>query len=169
MRQMMYGSVSSVITVLLLGGCASDGTNLLTTASTPKSEAKAIVDPKCVTLLSRIEALKKEGTVARVEKAADGKTRSVMVKRSALSKVAELNQAYGDYQANCSKAGLTQTAKATKPAAAQPTQAATANSTATTPATTASATPAKPATTNNAQASSAASSAALTAALKPKN
>ncbi|MEM6473304.1 MAG: hypothetical protein AAF802_27340, partial [Planctomycetota bacterium] len=56
MRQMMYGSVSSVITVLLLGGCASDGTNLLTTASTPKSEAKAIVDPKCVTLLSRIEA-----------------------------------------------------------------------------------------------------------------
>ncbi len=106
MRMIQLGSLSGLALVTVLAGCAGNGTNLLTTATVPKPQAKAVVDPRCVALLAQIEQLKADGTVGRVEKAADGKTSSVRVKRAALGKVAELNQAYAAYQTECSKPGL---------------------------------------------------------------
>lgn len=107
MRRIQFGSLSGLVLVTALAGCAGDNAGLLTTATVPKTKPAAVkADPRCVTLLSKIEALKTEGTVAKVEKAAEGKTRSVMVKRAALSKVAELNKAYAEYQQYCSSKAL---------------------------------------------------------------
>ena len=47
----------------------------------------------------------KRGRSGRVEKAAVGKSKNVVIKRAALGKVAELNKANAEYKALCSKAG----------------------------------------------------------------
>lgn len=89
--------------VLTLGACAND--TLLsfsdgpTTASLP---AKPAVDPACASLASRIEALRKEGVVERVEAASKGKGATVSVKRASLGQIAELEKANADFQARCS-------------------------------------------------------------------
>lgn len=86
-----------------LAGCANDGTlatsNLTTSAVTPAAAPKP--DPACVTLAAQIETLRKEGTIDRLQQAADGKSASVQVKRAALSKQAELNKANAEFQARC--------------------------------------------------------------------
>ena len=136
-------TVSLAAGCALLAGCASDGQGLLTTASVPKKEAVATVDPACLALQNRIALLRQEGTVGRVEKAAAGKSKTVVIKRAALAKVAELNQANSEFRSRCSKLPV-QTAKAPT-AAVTPQQAAatvasaarTANTTATTARTTA--------------------------------
>lgn len=90
---------------VLLTGCASDGTGPFATGSLANEgdkTAAAKVNPACVELGSRIDSLRKEGTIGRLEKAADGKSSSVQVKRSALAKQAELNKAYAEYQDKCS-------------------------------------------------------------------
>ena len=67
-------SQALVLASLLLVGCANDGTtNLFTTGALGTSEtaaAEAKVDPACVSLVSRIEGLRKEGVADKIEKAA---------------------------------------------------------------------------------------------------
>lgn len=87
-----------------LAGCASDGAfgtsaNMTTSAVTPVAAPK--VDPACVTLAAQIDSLRQEGTIDRLQKASEGKTASVQVKRASLAKQAELNKANADFQAKC--------------------------------------------------------------------
>ena len=110
-----------IAATLVVAGCASDGAApLLTTQSLPNTETaaeKKVADSAtmCRALNERIVALRNEGTVAKVEEAGTGKSRTVVVKRAALLKVAELNQANAEFQAKCSK--LPQQAAATPGAA----------------------------------------------------
>ena len=88
----------------LAGGCASDGGGLFTTGSVTEPAAltkTASVDPGCTTLASQIDGLRKEGTVDRLEKAADGKSATVSVQRASLNKQAQLNKANADFIAKC--------------------------------------------------------------------
>jgi hypothetical protein len=87
----------------LAGGCANDGPGLFTTGSLSEqtSMTKTSLDPACVTLASQIDGLRKEGTVERLEKAADGKTSTVTVQRASLTKQAQLNKANADFIAKC--------------------------------------------------------------------
>ena len=118
-------------TALLLGtalvaGCAADGSLVgpggITTASVPQQAKAPKVDPACVALAARIDGLRKEGTVGRVEQAANGKTKTVSIKRASLAKVAEYNAANAEFQAKCStiSPAAPQTAALAAPAAAQP-------------------------------------------------
>ena len=113
--------VVGIVSCFWLAGCASDGSNVLTTASVPQQQkAQApIVDPACLALENRIALLRSEGTVGRVEQAATGKSKTVVIKRAALGKVAELNQANAEYQVRCAKP---QARVAAAPAVAQPVQ-----------------------------------------------
>jgi hypothetical protein len=89
----------------LLAGCAGDSTGgLFSTASVaPAQVAEAPkTDPACASLISQIDALRKEGTVERLEKVASGNGKTVPVQRAALAKQSELNKANADYIAKCS-------------------------------------------------------------------
>lgn len=106
----------------LAGGCANDGTNIFQTGSLAQPAAVAAPakpDPVCVTLASQIDALRKDGTVDRLEKAADGKTTAVSVQRAALGKQAQLNKLNADFIAKCGPA-MPQAATAPAAAPAQP-------------------------------------------------
>lgn len=124
MRPFRYLTPVLLIAAAALGGCAADGSTLLTTASIGGEEAPAAskkvsaMKTQCLALSQRIAALKAEGTVARVEQAADGKTRSVRVKRDALKKVAELNQANEEFQSSCSTVPVQAATPAPAPTAA---------------------------------------------------
>lgn len=88
-----------------LGGCANDPG--LTTASVVKPPVPtAVVDPQCATLRDQIAAVQGEGTVGRVEQAATGGTKTVVIKRGALAKVAELNRLNSEYRSKCSNPSL---------------------------------------------------------------
>ena len=92
--------------IALLGGCAADTAGITTSAVDPKLAPVATaskVDPACVSLMSQIDGLRKEGVSERVEKAASkGKTATVAVKRTSLAKMAELDKANAEFQAKCS-------------------------------------------------------------------
>ncbi|HUS96876.1 MAG TPA: hypothetical protein VMX97_09075 [Hyphomicrobiaceae bacterium] len=104
MRPFQLFMPTAAAVVLVLAGCASDGATPLTTAAvTPAATKASPADTMCLALRDRIVALKSDGTVGRVEKAAAGKTKVVQIKRAALGKVAELNQANAEFQAKCSK------------------------------------------------------------------
>jgi hypothetical protein len=104
------------------GGCANDGPGLFTTGSLSEPAAvvtKASMDPACVALASQIDGIRKEGTVERLEKAADGKTTTVNVQRASLTKQAQLNRANADFIAKCGpKLPKSTVAAATAPAVA---------------------------------------------------
>lgn len=91
---------------LALGACASNDSFLGLAADQPQPTAalpaKPAVDPACTSLATRIDALRKEGVVERVEAAAKGKGANVSVKRASLSQIAELEKANADFQAKCS-------------------------------------------------------------------
>jgi hypothetical protein len=89
-----------VVATALVGGCANGGFDLSTGSITPQQTA-AKTDPVCVSLASQINTLKADGTINRLEQAADGKTSKVSVKRTALQKQAELNKAYEQFQTRC--------------------------------------------------------------------
>jgi hypothetical protein len=97
------------VTALSVGGCANDGSvsNLFTTSaigSSTEATTAAItpkLDPACGTLATQIDSLRKEGTIDRLEKVADGKGANVQVQRTALKKQAELNKANADFQSKC--------------------------------------------------------------------
>ena len=86
---------------VLLAGCAADGTpNLFTTGALGTSEtAEAKVDPACVALVSRIEALRKEGVADKIEKAA---TKKYKMTSADLAKADQLTKANADFQVRCS-------------------------------------------------------------------
>jgi len=119
----------------LLSGCANDGgllsTGALATASVaePAQSKQPAVDPQCVALLTRIEALRKEGTPERIEKVAAGESATAQVKRASLSKIVELDKANADYQARCSTLTPQQQAAAAAQAASATTAVATAAAT----------------------------------------
>lgn len=119
MRLFLVGPAAGLLALTALTGCAENG-GILTTQSNPEPPKKVAFDPRCVTLTSQIEALRADGTVTRVENAADGKTRTVVIKRAALAKVAELNKAQAEYQRLCSKSGLPGATTATSVPAAKP-------------------------------------------------
>ncbi|MFA7307811.1 MAG: hypothetical protein WC026_14185 [Hyphomicrobium sp.] len=107
----------AVLAAGLTCGCA-DGSNLLSTQSLATDATAVKSDPVCVSLASQINTLKGDGTIDRLEKAGDGKTVKVSVKRSALQKQAELNKAYADFQTRCGPKVPAQTAAQAQPAAA---------------------------------------------------
>lgn len=118
---MIQGATSKIgIAVLAAGltcGCANSDLGLTTqTLGSEKTAAK--VDPACTSLASQINTLKGDGTIERLEKAADGKGTKVSVKRTALQKQAELNKAYADFQTRCGPAVPSTTAAQAQPAAA---------------------------------------------------
>ena len=97
----------------LLAGCSSDGGMLgssLTTSSVDPAKAATAaapkLDPACVALTAKIDALRKDGVTERVEKVSTGKTSTVSVKRESLVKLTELDRANSDYQSKCSAPGL---------------------------------------------------------------
>lgn len=91
------------ISTTLMAGCASDGS--LTTSSiggsTQTAAAASKIDPVCLALTTKIDALRQEGITERIEKASTGKTSSVSVKRESLAKMAELDKANAEFQAKC--------------------------------------------------------------------
>jgi hypothetical protein len=88
-----------VVATALMCGCANSGFDLSTASVTPEKTAQT--DPVCASLASEINTLKGDGTIDKLEKAADGKGAKVSVKRTALQKQAELNKAYGQFQTRC--------------------------------------------------------------------
>lgn len=92
---------------LSLAGCASEGGLLggATGATEPTASiatARPRVDTACAPLAQKIDELRREGSVDRVEQAAAGKGATVQVKRESLVKVAELNKAHAEFQSKCS-------------------------------------------------------------------
>ena len=91
-----------VVAAVMAGGCANSGMDLSTASVTTDKTATALkTDPACISLASQINALKGDGTIDRLEKAASGKSAKVEVKREALQKQAELNKANADFQTRC--------------------------------------------------------------------
>jgi outer membrane murein-binding lipoprotein Lpp len=85
---------------LLLAGCAEGGDNIFTTGSlTGQPTAEAKVDPACVTLASRIEALRKEGIADKIEKAA---AKRYKMTQTDLGKADQLTKVNAEFQARCS-------------------------------------------------------------------
>lgn len=115
----MTGSSARVALTALMGmvaaGCADGSTGVMTTSALGPNAAKA--DPACSALTARIDALRKEGVVANVEKASAGKAKTVSVNRETLAKMAELDKANAEFQSKCA---LPMTAAAPQPAAAAP-------------------------------------------------
>lgn len=90
---------------LALAGCASDGSLALSTGSIneqPQLAKAQRIDPACVSLMARIDELRKEGTPERLAKVATGKTKTASVKRESLARMAELDKANGEFQQKCS-------------------------------------------------------------------
>lgn len=111
----MKSFLSSIVTLTasaaLLAGCSSDGGMLgssLTTSSVDatKTAPAPKLDPACIALTAKIDALRKDGVTERVEKASAGKSTTVSVKRESLAKMTELDRANSDYQSKCSVPGL---------------------------------------------------------------
>ena len=108
-----YVAGIAAVSAIALGGCAN-ANNPLTTASidqTKMVKAKKL-DPACVALTAKIDGLRKDGIMLRLAKVSKGKTTSTRVKRSALAKAAELDQANAEFQAKCSRYGGTMAAAA---------------------------------------------------------
>jgi hypothetical protein len=105
-----------------LSGCASEGgLDLLTTGSLAQQEpeqtkvAKARIDPVCIELMTRIDAIRKDGLPERIEKVGAGKTKTANVKRASLAKMAELDKANAEFQAKCSTLAPQQAKATTDP------------------------------------------------------
>jgi len=78
------------------------GTSLTTSSiDSQKTAKKPSIDPACVTLVSKIDSLRKDGITDRVAKAGAGKSKTVPVYRTSLARMAELDRANADYQRRC--------------------------------------------------------------------
>lgn len=114
------GKVGFVVAAtVLLCGCANSGFDLSTGSIAPQQTA-AKTDPVCASLANQISTLKADGTIGRLEQAADGKTSKVSVKRTALQKQAELNKAYEQFQTRCASGGVPNQTAAQQPAQQTP-------------------------------------------------
>jgi hypothetical protein len=88
---------------LLVAGCAGEGNDVFTTGSLGSQQTVAAapepkVDPVCVTLVSRIDALRKEGIADKIEKAAIKKYKMTTAD---LSKADQLTKANAEFQLRC--------------------------------------------------------------------
>jgi hypothetical protein len=93
-------SSALVLAGVMLGGCAMEGSDgLFTTGSLIGQTAEAKADPACVTLVSRIEALRKDGIPDKIEKAAAKRYRMT---QADLGKADQLTKANAEFQARCS-------------------------------------------------------------------
>lgn len=125
---MKHVTAATIVCAAMMAGCAADSVGLTTSAidgkSAPSTTATAKVDPACVTLLSQIDQLRKDGVVDRAQQVANkGKTSTVNVKRESLSKLTELDRINAEYQAKCSTispAATTAQAAASQPVKATP-------------------------------------------------
>jgi hypothetical protein len=108
-------AASAVVLSVSLAGCASDGSLALSTGSIGESAnaAESKIDPVCVTLMARIDQLRKEGTPERLAKIATGKTKTANVKREALARMTELDKANAEFQQKCSTLATPAPAKPT--------------------------------------------------------
>jgi len=132
MKSQFVIALGAAVSTAALAGCASDGTPLLQTGSVGTTStavaAAPKTDPACMALIAKIDSLRQEGTPARIEKVAAGKTKTANVKREALGRMAQLDKANAEFQAKCAKAGLRASitpAKPVTPTAAQQVPAAT--------------------------------------------
>ncbi len=117
MRTVIWGKAGLVVAATVLTcGCANGGLDLSTASISQQQTAAAKPDPVCTSLANQINQLKSDGTIDKLEKAAEGKTAKVSIKRTALQKQTELNKAYSQYQARCGTAPATQTAAVQQPA-----------------------------------------------------
>jgi hypothetical protein len=97
-------SKALVLAGVLLAGCAGEGNeNLFTTGALGTSQsttaaAEPKVDPACVSLTARIDALRREGIVEKVEKAS---LKKYKMTQADLSKADQLNKANADFQSRC--------------------------------------------------------------------
>jgi hypothetical protein len=91
----------AALAATLVCGCADGGIGLTTASTSPETSTALRADPMCSSLANQIEALKSDGTIGRLEKAAVGKSDSVRIKRDALLKQTELNKANADFRARC--------------------------------------------------------------------
>jgi len=113
----------TICTALVLGACANDTLiGGLTPSAQPTAAlpAKPAVDPACTTLAARIDGLRKDGVVDRMEAAAKGKGSTVKVKRESLGQIAELEKANLEFQAKCSTLPRAAVVPPVKTAAAAP-------------------------------------------------
>lgn len=97
-------SAALVLAGVTLAGCAGDGSdNLFTTGALGTQQTAAApepkVDPVCVTLVSRIEGLRKEGVADKIEKAAIKKYKMT---NADLAKADQLTKANAEFQLRCS-------------------------------------------------------------------
>jgi hypothetical protein len=107
-------------------GCAPgnwDGSNATTSSinlntAPPGAIAAAQPKPECLALQQRIYALRSEGFVASLEKAAAGQAKSVTVMRDDIAMMVELEKSNAAYQQSCSVA-LTSSASAASHATAR--------------------------------------------------
>jgi hypothetical protein len=91
-----------VLASVALVGCAGDNgmENLFTTGALgTQAASEPKVDPACVTLASRIDALRKEGIADKIEKAA---TKKYKMTQTDLNKADQLTKANADFQFRCS-------------------------------------------------------------------
>ncbi|MGE5266064.1 MAG: hypothetical protein ACM3L9_01745 [Deltaproteobacteria bacterium] len=115
MKRLNAKAALAALVAIGVAGCADGSTGVMTTSALgPDAAAKA--DPACATLAARIDALRKEGVVATVEKASASKSKNVSVNRETLAKVAELDRANAEFQSKCA---LPTTAAAAQPPAAK--------------------------------------------------
>lgn len=97
-------STALVLVGLVLAGCSGDATegifatgSLANNPQTATAEPK--VDPVCVSLVSRIDALRREGIGDKIEKAA---AKRYKMTQADLSKADQLNKASAEFQLRCS-------------------------------------------------------------------
>jgi hypothetical protein len=110
-------ALALVLAGVLLAGCSGQGSEgIFTTGSLtggqPNPPPEPKVDPVCVSLVSRIETLRKEGIADKIEKAAIKRYR---LTHSDLGKVDQLTKASAELQLRCTT--ITPTAAQPPPAA----------------------------------------------------
>ena len=111
MTTVSIGKVGLVIAATALAcGCANSGLDLSTASISQQQQAAPKPDPVCASLTNQINSLKADGTIDKLEQAAEGKTAKVAIKRTSLQKQAELNKAYAQFQTRCGPAAPAQAA-----------------------------------------------------------
>lgn len=88
-----------------LAGCAGEGGESIFTGSLasaepqPKPVAEAKIDPVCVTLVARIDTLRREGIADKIEKAA---AKRYKMSQADLVKADQLTKVNAEFQGRCS-------------------------------------------------------------------
>jgi outer membrane murein-binding lipoprotein Lpp len=92
-------SAALVLAGVLLAGCATEGNDGIFTTGSLTGATDTKVDATCVTLASRIQALRKDGIPDKIEKAA---ARRYKMTQADLGKADQLTKANAEFQAQCS-------------------------------------------------------------------